>query len=116
MWWTNESGVELERLQRAERKVLLRALDSLGRRRLFRERIVEKLFPLLTGIDPSVRKAACVALGNLGAPESVPALMQALEDRDPQVRRAASEALRSITGLAHPPEAGAWKTALQVAE
>jgi hypothetical protein len=52
----------------------------------------------LTDPDLFVRMAAARALGELGASDAVPALIEALEDAEPSVREAAVLALRTITG------------------
>jgi HEAT repeat protein len=44
----------------------------------------------------SVRAAACRALGQIGDPQALPHLIQALEDEDEDVRRAAREAVEQI--------------------
>ena len=43
-----------------------------------------------------MRRAAAEALGNIGDPPALPALLQALQDEDGGVRRAAAEALGNI--------------------
>jgi HEAT repeat protein len=48
--------------------------------------------------DEYVRRAACRALGQIGDPQALPHLIQALEDEDEDayVRRAAREAVEQI--------------------
>lgn len=47
----------------------------------------------------TVREKAAIALGDIGLIKSCPALIEALDDNDPTVRRAAHDALKKITGL-----------------
>lgn len=51
------------------------------------------LLRLLTAPDAKARRAAALALGMLGTPESVPAVAAALRDDDPLVRHFATDAL-----------------------
>ena len=50
----------------------------------------------------TVRRAAALALGRLGTPDSAPALLRALEDTDWQVRFSAATALEAITACTPP--------------
>jgi hypothetical protein len=51
--------------------------------------------------DAWVREDAAVLLGSLGDTRAVPSLKQCLNDEDKAVRRAASKALRTLTGVDH---------------
>ena len=57
---------------------------------------------LLRDDSVAVRRAAALALGRLGAPDSSPALVAALEDPDWEVRFHAATALEAITACAPP--------------
>ena len=46
--------------------------------------------------DPGAKAAAAQLLGGLGDPESVPSLIEALDDRDPEVSESAKEALEEL--------------------
>ncbi len=50
----------------------------------------------LEAVDPSARAKAARALGEMGDAAAVPALMEALKDPDPEVRRAAARALEKV--------------------
>jgi HEAT repeat protein len=52
----------------------------------------------LTNGDIGMRMSACSCLGQIGRPAAaaIPSLRQALQDRDPEVRRRAKSALTSI--------------------
>lgn len=73
----------------------------------FRERFAGT--PLMRAKWIGMRRNACVALGNAGAPASVPPLAQALADPEPLVRRHAAWALGRIGG---PDAAAALRGAL----
>ena len=62
----------------------------------FRERFAGT--PLMRAKWVGMRRNACVALGNAGAPESIPPLAQALTDPEPLIRQHAAWALGSIGG------------------
>jgi HEAT repeat protein len=57
---------------------------------------VEVLIARLTSPSRDVRLRVVEALGNIGSAKAVPGLMRALKDADPEVRRAAAEALGDI--------------------
>lgn len=50
-----------------------------------------------------VRWEAVKTLGDIGDPRAIPALVEGLEDRDPDVRWLAAEALRKFKQIAWPP-------------
>ena len=62
----------------------------------FRERFAGT--PLMRAKWVGMRRNACVALGNAGAPESIPPLAQALADPEPLIRQHAAWALGRIGG------------------
>ncbi|WP_448592213.1 HEAT repeat domain-containing protein [Thermoflexus hugenholtzii] len=62
-----------------------------------------------------MRRAAAAALGNIGDPQALPALRQALQDQDVEVRQAAAEALLKLLPAAPPrdeKERRAWRKRL----
>jgi hypothetical protein len=60
--------------------------------------VAPHLTPLLRDSDVFVRMATARVLGDLSAPEGIPALIEALEDVEAPVREAAESSLRQITG------------------
>ncbi len=58
--------------------------------------------------DWKLRGGAVVGLGKLRQKEGVPALLRALEDPEPAVRRTAHEFFKAVSGLDHPPEVKPW--------
>jgi HEAT repeat protein len=59
-------------------------------------RVAERLAELLHDVDPDIRRTAAQALGKLGEPSAVPALIEALSDHDAHVRRYAAWSLGAI--------------------
>jgi HEAT repeat protein len=57
---------------------------------------VDVLIGRLTSPSRDIRLRVVEALGNIGSAKALPGLMKALGDRDPEVRRAAAEALGEI--------------------
>ena len=57
---------------------------------------LEETMSLLKSTDRKRRLVACVRLGALGRKEAVPALMEALDDGNESVRRAAADALGTL--------------------
>jgi HEAT repeat protein len=78
--------------------------------------VADKLLPLLKDPDPSVREAATLAVGSMGAlraHEIVPPLIERLQtDEAPEVRRGAAVALGTL-GITASPAGEALKRALQ---
>ena len=72
----------------AEKEALRRALEAAG--------IVELGERGTRRFSPWRRALACEALGKIGAPRSVPVLLERLKDRRPEVRMAAVRALGDI--------------------
>lgn len=51
------------------------------------EATASALIPLVSDPDPRVRRAACLAVGRLGDPAALPALLAAAQDDDPSTRQ-----------------------------
>jgi hypothetical protein len=111
-WLGKEKDRELREVGGGKKRRVLLALHSLGRRRLHREQIVDYVAGALKHEDAEVRAAACRALGSLGSPTGVGALLAALGDADEGVRSEAHRALRAATGLASEPSQAAWRETL----
>lgn len=60
--------------------------------------LVADLVPLLQDEDPFVRQLAMQVLGDFGASEAVPALLDVLDDPSAVIRKAAAETLVRLTG------------------
>lgn len=59
------------------------------------------------GVD--VRLAATAALGKIKSPESMPALLAALDDRDPALQYVGVQSMKSVTGKDYGPNVEAWR-------
>lgn len=88
---------------------VVQALVELSQRRYRRDRLAASIAPLLEHARPELRRLTCSALGRLGSPAGVAALIAHLDDLDPDVAREAWLALESITGAGLPHEATAWR-------
>ncbi|MFW6153630.1 MAG: HEAT repeat domain-containing protein [Planctomycetota bacterium] len=88
------------------REALIVALGCTGDRRA-----TARLRALLADTDPHARRAACEALGRLGADaaEAVDPLIALLDTSDARVREAAGDALRAITDADPGDNPVAWK-------
>jgi HEAT repeat protein len=83
----------------------LTALDLMGRRRMTGS--AATLLQAARAGDPQVRSAAVKALGDLGSPEQVPALLDLLKDSQSEPQRAAVEqALVAVCTKAENPPVG----------
>ncbi len=61
--------------------------------------------------DIDVRLAAAEALGSIDSPESIQALVIALDDRDPALQYVGVQSLKAITGEDYGGDVEAWRTA-----
>jgi HEAT repeat protein len=84
-------------LDLAREKTPLRQPALLAAGRLCGPRALPLLFGLLGGADDSQRFSVACALGNTGSRGAVPALIALLADANPGVRRAAADALATLT-------------------
>lgn len=113
-WWS-ESGLELTRILRTsdEPAALVPAIARCSTRRLFRRKLGPELVPLLYHSEPSVVRMTCSALVSLRFGESVPAIVELLDDADPDVQKTAHQSLLEMTGLVLPPDREAWQATLE---
>ncbi|MBM3989935.1 MAG: HEAT repeat domain-containing protein [Planctomycetes bacterium] len=114
-WWNGEASERIDELVRGSRATRLAAVASVGARTWRRHEAALALVAALRDNDPVLREAACHALGQLGAPLSLPHLVETLSDSDPRVSRAAREALESIAGTNLPDTAEECARALHIA-
>ncbi|NBC16138.1 MAG: DUF4097 family beta strand repeat protein [Bacteroidetes bacterium] len=89
-------------LRHASTSVRIRVAEVLGRER------DDSSVPLLSTLlrqdeNPKVRKVAAWALGEIGAPEGLPALTDALDDAQPTVRAKAAWAMGEVRDVAAGP-------------
>ncbi|MEX0643651.1 MAG: HEAT repeat domain-containing protein [Pirellulales bacterium] len=59
--------------------------------------------------DMDVRLAATAALGKIKSPESMQALVAALDDRDPAMQYVGVQSMKSVTGKDYGPNVEAWR-------
>jgi hypothetical protein len=59
--------------------------------------------------DIDVRLAAAAALGNINSPETMPALVAALDDRDPALQYVGVQSMKTLTGKDYGPNVEAWR-------
>lgn len=113
-WVRTESPDALARLHSPDAAIVESALASLGRRRLFRDRVREPIERRLRHSKTSVRAAAARTLAGLRDPRSLEPLMEALGDTHPDVAEAIVATLGDLTGLAHGMDPDAWRSALDI--
>jgi hypothetical protein len=111
-WREENLPEELDRLDSDDPRAVLRALGSLSRHRLCREKITMRICACLSARDPEVRRAAARALACLGDPRCLGALLTALGDEDEAVRGLAGAALAAVTGLRGLEGPAQWNEAL----
>jgi HEAT repeats/PBS lyase HEAT-like repeat len=91
------ASVLLELLESRDAWVAEAAAYALGERPRASRRIVDALIAAITHHDPLVREAAVAALGAVGDPRAVDAVLRACDDR-PAIRRRAVIALAAFDG------------------
>ena len=70
------------------------------------------MIEVLTRAEPSLRAQACETLAALGSSVALSALLERMENDIPFCSQSAWRALCGITGLDLPPDATAWRSAL----
>jgi HEAT repeat protein len=111
--WLEEQGpAVLEDLQSKVPGVVLAAVTEALRHPLHRHVVADALGPLLAHPDPAVARGVCVAIARLQSSHSVPWLLAALKQADPELSSHAAQALHLLTGLDLPAEHDAWSRAL----
>lgn len=101
-WWSREAPALLDTIYGASQlPAVVAAINTCGSKRLFRRQLSAELVPLLERPEPMVVRMTCSALFSLRATSAVPALVEALEHPDPEVRRQVRDTLRSLTGVDH---------------
>lgn len=108
-WWEVESVEVLRLIELGEGVEFTRAAKDALQRRLHQDRLAESFARGLARRDAEHVVLCCRALGQLGSSAVLEGLIQCLERREPEVRDAALEALRAITGLDHGPEISVWQ-------
>ncbi|GEM_PF-2983860 len=112
-WWREESDAVLADLACDEPARIAVAMGQIVRRRLFRDRLIGAILPLLGHPEPRIRRLACQGLGQLGSTAALPSLVDQLTDVDDSVVREAAAALRSLSGKNLPPDPETWRAFLE---
>ena len=111
-WLSEQAPALLEDLQSQVPGVVLAAVSEALRHPLHRHVVADALGPLIAHADPGVARSVCVAIARLDSSHSVPWLLAALQQPDPELQGHAAKALRRLTGLDLPPDHEAWSRAL----
>ena len=98
-WIRRDKAKEFRKILSHDEVLVAKGLREIAKHPFVREELVLTLRSLLIDRNEEVRVLACQALAAHGDPPVVPWLVDALEDSDPEVRHAAWEALRTLTGL-----------------
>jgi HEAT repeat protein len=97
-WYQSERPAALAGLRAIDVPEVAEAMRALSGRRLFRHELAEAVSSVFDHPHPSVRTIACDTLAELRSPHALPALLQALNDRAPEVRERARLALLATPG------------------
>ena len=107
-WLEDESREAIASLHSPDPRAVSRAMRSISRHRLDRDRLALEVAGVLYSHSERLRRLACLTLAELDSPTAVPDLIESLNDPDASVRSAAWESLRQLTGQDLPPDADAW--------
>lgn len=110
-WLARQKPKEFQRLRENDPAVATDALRGILTHPLARQELASALPDLLRSRWPALRLLACSSLAELGAHEAVGRLVWTLEDRDPDVAKAAHSALQRLSHLDLPPDPVAWQEA-----
>lgn len=108
-WWRDTGKAQTERLAQGDTSKLPQALREAVKHPLARQAMVDALLGVLDGLEPSAKQLVSASLAQLGARQAVPSLIELLFERDPDVRKAAWNALRRLTGENLPAEPRLWE-------
>ncbi len=118
--WSHWYAAEVQWLQRDKNKAFrrllsnnhgdaARALQEIEQHPLARNELLVALPSLFESPKAPIRILACRAAAELGRPEIIEPLIDALEDPSTEVAKAALQALQKVTGLDLPEDASAWR-------
>jgi len=111
-WFTREHANLEARLASGNPAIVASALRAVGERLTRRDVLARDVLVVLGSPRPELRSLACSTLATLDEPLAVPALLDLLDDEDPDCIRAAREALVALTGESLPPDRDAWVAVL----
>jgi len=109
-WWKGEGNALLAKLDPEHAAELAGTLRALLRHPMGRDQVAAALAGVLGELEAPAKVLACGALSQLGARRAVPALVELLFEADAEVRAAAWQALRALTGEELPAEPQLWET------
>jgi HEAT repeat protein len=109
LWFDAETPKLFNDLRQGDLGRVVRALNALATHRYRRDEIANEIAVLLDSDQLEQRELACIALGQLGSPASIPLLIATLENDSESVNELAWVALRTITAKELPLDADAWR-------
>lgn len=98
-WMRRERAREFRRIMSHDEVQVAKGLREVAKHPFAKDELIHTLRSILIDRNEEVRVLACKALADHGNDHVVPWLIDALEDSDPEVRYAAWEALKKLTGL-----------------
>ncbi len=107
-WHDRAAASQLRRLTLRDIRAVQTLLASLATHRLYRDEIAMHVEPLLQHDSPTIRRSACATLQQLESQVGIDSLVDALDDVNDEVVRAAQTALRGITRIAPETQPEQW--------
>ena len=110
-WWNERAPTLMREVEDPSASIASRAVLELSKHRFFRHQLAEPVARGLNHSESEVVILTCATLGHLGSPQSVPLLLERLTDHKLEIRRAALQALRRLTGADYGEEPEGWRKA-----
>ncbi|MCC6409780.1 MAG: HEAT repeat domain-containing protein [Planctomycetes bacterium] len=115
-WFDTQYEPLLADLESPDAGKVTAALRALATRHVRRHDIAREITRVLSDERPALRKLACDVLRELGSIDALPELALARLDEDPEVARAAWNALGSLSGRAFELESPEWEALVAARE
>ena len=110
-WWRDEAPERMSQVVDAKPAFAARAAKEISQRRLYREEFLDCLTKGSRRPETDIAVLCCATLGHIGVNEAAEPLKEALRDKRLEVRKAAYQALRRMTGENHGEDPEMWDAA-----
>jgi hypothetical protein len=113
-WQDTCAADTLDSILGGEPTAVFAALRELSMHKIALEDHAQSIAGVLRHEETTLRRQACIALMQLGASSSIPALLDAMiRDEDQTVQKAAWQGLVALTGMSLPLDCDLWRERLQ---
>ncbi len=110
-WWQRDLSRHADLARRGAPGAAARAIQELSLLRAYRHKLVPVLAAVLERDEVNLVVLATASLGHLNSMDAIPHLVSQLEKENVDVRRAAYQSLRRMTGENYSDDPDAWRAA-----